>query len=94
MNHSLIRKKVTYAKKKLKILLMKNIVEFEITAITQVTIGGTVNSKCNLRYKMPKEITLEETEAQYKCLGVNREKYVTFSVPMQKEIGNNKTIKI
>ena len=94
MNHSLIRKIVTYAKKKLKILLMKNIVEFEITAITQVTVGGGVHSKCNLRYKMPKEITVEETEAQYKCLGVNAEKNVTFSVPIQKEIGNNKTIKI
>lgn len=35
-------------------------------------------------------VLAEEFEGQFKVLGVNTEKYVTFSVPVQKEIENDK----
>ena len=35
----------------------------------------------------------EELEGQFECLGENTKKYVTFSVPIQKEIDNGKSIK-
>ena len=34
----------------------------------------------------------EEFEGQFKCLGENTEKYITFSVPIKKELTNDKTI--
>ena len=42
----------------------------------------------------------EESEGEFECLGQNTEKYITFSVPIRKEItkkhkdGNDKTTKI
>ena len=35
----------------------------------------------------------EEFEGQFECLGENTEKYITFSVSINKELENNKTIK-
>ena len=34
----------------------------------------------------------KEFEGQFKCLGENTEKYITFSVPIKKELDNGKTI--
>ena len=34
----------------------------------------------------------EELEVQFECLGENTEKYITFSVPIKKELDNDKTI--
>ena len=34
----------------------------------------------------------KELEAQFECLGENSEKYITFSVPIKKELDNGKTI--
>ena len=34
----------------------------------------------------------EECKGQFRCLGKNTEKYITFSVPVKKELHNNKTI--
>ena len=31
----------------------------------------------------------EEFEGQFKCLGENREKYITYSVPIKKEVAND-----
>ena len=62
------------------------------------------HSICNLRYKTPKEIPVvfhNRSTYDYhfiinqlskKCLGENTEKYITFSVPIKKELDNNKTI--
>ena len=38
-----------------------------------------------------KELT-KKSEGQFECLGKNTEKYITFSVPIKKELGNSKTI--
>ena len=35
----------------------------------------------------------EEFEEQFKCVGENAEKYLTCSVPIKKELDNNKTIR-
>ena len=76
---------------------------------------GAANDICNLRYKIPEEIPVvfhngstfvyhfiikelaEEFEGE--CFGENTEKYITFSVPIKKEItkkvnGNDKITKI
>ena len=34
----------------------------------------------------------KEFDSQFECLGENTEKYITFSVPIKKELDNNKTI--
>ena len=34
----------------------------------------------------------KEFEGQFKCLGENIEKYITFSVPIKKELDNSKRI--
>ena len=34
----------------------------------------------------------EEFEGKFECLGENTEKYITFSVPIKKELDNGKTI--
>ena len=77
---------------------------------------GGAHDICNFRYKTPKEMPIvfhngstydyhfinlaEEFEGEFECLGENTEKYITFSVPITKEItkkdknSNNKIIKI
>ena len=66
---------------------------------------GAAHNICNLRYKTPKEIPVvahhnfvikqlaKEFDGQFECLGENKEKYITFSVPIKKEVDNGKTIK-
>ena len=34
----------------------------------------------------------KEFDGQFECLGENTEKYITFSVPIKKELDNSKTI--
>ena len=34
----------------------------------------------------------KEFEGQFECLGENTEKYITFSVPIKKDLDNNKTV--
>ena len=71
---------------------------------------GVAHNICNLRYKLPKEITVvfhncstydyhcitnqlaKEFKGRLECLGENTEKYITFSVPISKELDNGKTI--
>ena len=74
---------------------------------------GEAHTICNLRYKIPKEISIvfhngstndyhfiinelvKEFDGKFECLGENTEKYITFSVPINKEIKNkNKIIEI
>ena len=75
---------------------------------------GVAHDICNLRYKIPKEIPvvfhngskydyhfiIKELAEEFECLGENTEKYITFSVPIRKEItkkvknGNDKITKI
>ena len=64
---------------------------------------GAAYDICNLRYKIPKEIPgvfhngstydyhfiIKELEGEFECLGGNTEKYITFSVPIKKEITKN-----
>ena len=64
------------------------------------------HSKCNLNYKVPKDIPIiihnasydthfiinqlaEEFKGELNCIGENMEKYITFSVPIKKEVINN-----
>ena len=72
--------------------------------------GGAGHSICNLRYKIPKEISAilhngstydyhfiikeiaKRFEGRFDWLGKNTEKYITFSVPIKKELDNGKTI--
>ena len=35
---------------------------------------------------------VEECKSQFKCFGDNTEKYITFSLPIKKELDKNKTI--
>ena len=71
---------------------------------------GAAHNICNLRYKIPKEISIvfhngstydhhfvikqlaKEFEGNFNCLGENTEKYITFSVPIKKELHNDKAI--
>ena len=74
---------------------------------------GATHNTCNLRYRIPKEISIvfhngstydyhfiikdlvKEFDGNFECLGENTEKYITFSVPLKKEIKNkNKIIEI
>ena len=65
---------------------------------------GAAHNICNLKYSVPKEITIvfhngsnydyhvitkktvEELERQFTCLGENTEKFISFSVPIAKEL--------
>ena len=66
---------------------------------------GAAHSKCNLNYKVPKDIPIIIHNASYdthfiinqlaiefkgelNCIGDNMEKYITFSVPIKKEVNN------
>ena len=70
---------------------------------------GAARSKCDLNYKVPKDIPIiihnasydthfiinqlaEEFKGKLNCIGENMEKYITFSVPIQKECDDNKII--
>ena len=71
---------------------------------------GAAHSICNLRYKVPMEISVvfhnrsaydyhfiikqlaKEFKSNFNCIGENTEKYVTFSVPIKKELKNGKVI--
>ena len=74
---------------------------------------GVAHNICNLRYRIPKEISIvfhngstydyhliikelvRGFDGNFECLGENTEKYITFSVPLKKEIKNkNKIIEI
>ena len=74
---------------------------------------GAAHNICNLRYRIPKEISIvfhngstydyhfimkefvKEFDGNFGCLGENTEKYITFSVPLKKEIENkNKIIEV
>ena len=61
---------------------------------------GALHSICNLKFKMPNEIPvvfyngsnydyhfiMNDFKGQFKCLGENKEKFKTFSLPIKKEI--------
>ena len=61
---------------------------------------GVVHSICNLKYSVPKKIhngsnynynfiikeVAEEFEKQFTCLGEKTEKYITFTVPIEKKL--------
>ena len=49
---------------------------------------GAAHSKCNLNYKIPKDIPI----GKLNCIGENMEKYMTFYVPVKKECENGKKI--
>ena len=57
------------------------------------TFRRAAHSICNLSYKVPKK-NPEEFKGQFKCLGENTEKYITFSVPIKKEVVNGKKKKM
>ena len=57
---------------------------------------GAAHSICNLKHSVPKRIPIrihfimkelaEEFKKQFTCLGENTEKYITFTVPIEKEV--------
>ena len=59
---------------------------------------GATHSICNLKYSVPKKIPIifhigstkkelaEKLKKQFNCLGENTEKYITFTVPIEKEV--------
>ena len=70
---------------------------------------GVAHSKCNLNYKVQKEIPVIIHNAGYdthfiinqlaiefngkiNCIGDNMENYITFSVPIKKELNNGKAV--
>ena len=67
---------------------------------------GAAHSKCNLNYKVSKDISIiihnathfitnqlaEEFKSELNCIGENMEKYITFSVPIKKECDGGRTI--
>ena len=71
---------------------------------------GAAHNICNLKYRIPKEISIvfqngstydyhfiikklvKEFDGNFKCLGEKTEKYITFSVPLKKEIKNKNKI--
>ena len=70
---------------------------------------GAAHSKCNLDYKIQKEIPVINHNGKYdthfiinqiaiefngeiNCIGDNMENYITFSVPIKKELNNGKTV--
>ena len=67
---------------------------------------GAAHSKCNLNYKVPKDIPTiihnasydahfiinQLAEGELNFIGENMEKYITFSVPIKKECDNGKKI--
>ena len=57
------------------------------------TFRRAAHSICNLSYKVPKK-NPEEFKGQFECLGENTEKYITFSVPIKKEVVNGKKKKM
>ena len=47
---------------------------------------------CTYDYHFIIKKLAKELEGQFECLGENTEKYITFSVPIKKELDNGKTI--
>ena len=96
MNHTLIKKIVTYAEKNLEKLMRKRTISdhFHYTGKCRVFTF----SKYKSSYKMPKEIPvvlqdksdydyhfiikelIEEVDGQLECLGENNKKQITFSI--------------
>ena len=62
--------------------------------------GGSGNRICNLKYSVPKKVSIgfyngsnydyhfiiKELAEEFTCLGENTEKYITFTVPIEKEV--------
>ena len=70
---------------------------------------GAAHSKCNLNYKVPKDIPIiihnasydthfiinqlaKEFKGELNCIGDNMEKYITSSLPINRECDNGKTV--
>ena len=76
--------------------------KLEIIVIIQENIGGVAHNVCNLKYSVPKKIPIafhygsnydyhfiikaEESEKQFTCSRKSFEKYITFTVPIEKEV--------
>ena len=75
----------------------------------KISLTGAAHSKCNLNYKVLKNIPIIIHNASYdahfiinqlaiefkgelNCIGDNMENYITFSVPIKKELNNGKTV--
>ena len=94
--------------KMMKILKIKERYNFNHCHYTGY-FSGAADSKCNLSYKVQKEIPVIIHNATYdthfiinqlaiefkgelNCIGDNMENYITFSVPIKKELNNGKTV--
>ena len=77
----------------------KTIVKLGTIVIIQGKYRGAAHSIFNSKYSVTKEIPIvfhnyhfiikelaEKSEKQFTCLGENTEKYINFSVPIQKEV--------
>ena len=85
---------------KINMLKIKNIVKLGTILIIQEKIEVTVQSICNLKYSVTKEIPIvfhngllfyhkRESKPVFKkftCLGENIEKYITFAVSIQQKL--------
>ena len=85
---------------KINMLKIKNIVKLGTILIIQEKIEVAVQSICNLKYSVPKEIPIvfhngllfyhkRESKPVFKkftCLGENIEKYITFAVSIQQKL--------
>ena len=49
---------------------------------------GAAHNICNLNDNDQKEIPVKEFNGELNCIGDNMEKYITFSVPIKKEVSN------
>ena len=102
MTHKLIKQTATYVKRKIKILMIKNIVELKL--IVTVQVNTEVFHTVYVRYRVPKKIPVvlhnglyydyhfimkelaEEFKGQFQSLGENTEKYRTFLVLINREM--------
>ena len=64
--------------------------QFKIKSPKEIPIAFHNGSTCDYHFIINK--LAKEFDGQLECLGENTEKYITFSVPISKELDNGKTI--
>ena len=89
---------VTYAKKYLVLIktikmYLNYIIKKEIIVITPKESPIVFHNGSTYDYHFVINQLAKEFDGQLECLGENREKYIIFSVPIKKEIDNDKTLR-
>ena len=73
------------------VITMENLAELLIIFATPKEIPVVAQNATYDYHFLIKQLA-KEFEGQFECLGENSEKYITFSVPIKKEVDNVKTI--